>query len=416
MLASYCGICGKPFQSTDTFCAGCGTPRDDTNVSNTTLASAPNAPTVLSSPAPLGRTPQAAESVNISKAPAAVCELEIGGQICGVQAVGRCTTCGRAFCATHQAWNGQTYYLKQTYYLNQCAPCLAKAQADEEKRRQEAAAKYRAKENEAREYIQSGSARTALLTAGVQPVNIYQTQRKEEKKGFFGGYQWVEVVTSVRHGWVLGPFHWGDINGGIRYPYARLTALLDLDRVEFTQVIPYRESYQELEGDRGNSKIHDSEIIEVAEAIKRLIDLNHLGVQSIFTRRLPAKHDNPPSERQVLAGRSGFLRIEEGEEPGRIYEIHKEAFLIGNFEASDINLTRTGNVSTNEHAIVMNLGNGNYALKPSSGVKINGQKLDKDQLYPLQEGDCIQVRVFLKDQLGQTGLLESQTVLVFGTK
>jgi hypothetical protein len=411
MLASYCGNCGKPFQSTDRFCAGCGTPRDDTNVSNTTLASAPNAPTVLSSPAPLGRTPQAAESVNILKAPAAVCELEIGGQICGVQAVGRCTTCGRAFCATHQAWNGQTYY------LNQCAPCLAKAQADEEKRRQEAAAKHRAKENEAREYIQSGSARTALLTAGVQPVNIYQTQRKEEKKGLFGRYQWVEVVTSVRHGWVLGPFHW-DVG---EYGARRLTALLDLDQVEFTWVTPYLESYKELGvaqlgDDRDICKISKYEILEVAEAIKRLIELNRLGVQSIFTRRLPAKHDNPPSERQVLAGRSGFLRIEEGEEPGRIYEIHKEAFLIGNFRKSDINLTRTGNVSTNEHAIVMNLGNGNYALRASSEVKINGQKLDEDQLYPLQEGDCIQVRVFLKDQLGQTGLLESQTVLVFGTK
>ena len=65
MLASYCGICGKQFQSNETFCAGCGTPRDDTNVSNTTLVSAPNAPTVLNRTA--GRMPHAAEPATITE-------------------------------------------------------------------------------------------------------------------------------------------------------------------------------------------------------------------------------------------------------------------------------------------------------------------------------------------------------------
>src|SRR5579863_10095679 len=107
MLASYCGICGKQFQPNDTFCAGCGTPRDETNVSNTTLASAPNAPTVLSGNGLPGRTPLATEPADITKTPAAVCELEVGGRSCGVQAVGRCAFCKRAFCAAHQAWRGQ---------------------------------------------------------------------------------------------------------------------------------------------------------------------------------------------------------------------------------------------------------------------------------------------------------------------
>jgi hypothetical protein len=50
MLASFCGTCGLQFQSNDTFCARCGTPRD-TDVSETTALQvpAPNTPTVLSS-------------------------------------------------------------------------------------------------------------------------------------------------------------------------------------------------------------------------------------------------------------------------------------------------------------------------------------------------------------------------------
>ena len=122
--------------------------------------------TVLSRTAPLGRTPQAAEPANMTKTSAAVCELEVGGRSCGIQAVGRCVFWKRAFCATHQAWSGQTYY------IDQCAPCLAKARAEEEKRNRETEAKWQAEEAEAREYFHSGSARTALLSSGVQPVWI----------------------------------------------------------------------------------------------------------------------------------------------------------------------------------------------------------------------------------------------------
>jgi hypothetical protein len=59
-----------------------------------------------------------------------------------------------------------------------CAPCFA----DEQKRIQEEKAKEKTDEDEARKYIQSGSARTALLASGVQPVNIYQTQMKLKKE------------------------------------------------------------------------------------------------------------------------------------------------------------------------------------------------------------------------------------------
>ena len=53
-----------------------------------------------------------------------------------------------------------------------------------------------------------------------------------------------------------------------------------------------------------------------------------------------------------------------------------------------------------EQKLVLNMGNGNYALKDegsANGTKINGQLLNKYQTQPLQEGDRI--------QLGQTVLV-----------
>ncbi len=356
--------------------------------------------------------------MNMTKALAAVCELEVGGQNCGVQAVGRCAFCKRAFCAAHQAWSGQTYY------IDQCAPCLAQAQADKEKGRREAEAKYRAEEDKAREYIQSGSARIALLTNGVQPVNIYQTQRKMRivKKGFFSrDEQWVEVVTSVRHGWILGAI-FGKGN-------TELTALLDLDhrQVILTPVEPYAESYKEVDSDYlsnwevlSNWEIARSGWMEAAQAVRRLIELRHLEIESIFTRRITGKQDeNSPKRVQTLAGRSGFIRIEEGKEPGRIYEIHEE-LSIGRSRDRAIFLE---NLDDELHATIINQGNSNYALRVDTKrniTKINGQLLPRgSQTYPLQDGDHIQlstgVTVAWRIMHGYLKRPE-QIVLVFGMK
>ncbi len=150
---------------------------------------------------------------------------------------------------------------------------------------------------------------------------------------------------------------------------------------------------------------------KVAEAIMRLIELNGLGVESIFTRRLPSKYDPLYRGGQGPTGKPGFLRIEDGEEPGRIYEIQKEAFSLGRDKDIDLRMNGT--------ATVMNLGNGNYALKTEGcfGVKINGQELERDSpLYPLREGDRIQARVSVSNPLDQRTYLDSQTVFVFGTK
>jgi hypothetical protein len=111
----------------------------------------------------------------------------------------------------------------------------------------------------------------------------------------------------------------------------------------------------------------------------------------------------PDSDKTVLrpAGQQsglGMVRVEEGKEPGKIYEVRKEALSIGRSRESDIFLEDLA--VSRLHASIVNLGNGNYALKDegsANGTKVNGQLVPKYQTYPLQEGDRI--------QLGQTVLV-----------
>src|SRR6266487_3362219 len=97
-------------------------------------------------------------------------------------------------------------------------------------------------------------------------------------------------------------------------------------------------------------------------------------------------------------GTLGMVRIEEGKEPGRVYEVRKEELSIGRSRESDIFLEDLA--VSRLHAKILSLGNGNYAVKDegsANGTKVNGQVVNKYQTYPLQEGDRI--------QLGQTVLV-----------
>ncbi len=118
--------------------------------------------------------------------------------------------------------------------------------------------------------------------------------------------------------------------------------------------------------------------------------------------------DNPDADRTMLrpsgTGSSpsqtglGYVRIEEGKEPGRIYEVRKESLSIGRSRESDIFLEDLA--VSRLHASIVSMGPGNYALRDegsANGTKVNGQTVNKYQPYPLQEGDKI--------QLGQTVLV-----------
>ena len=113
--------------------------------------------------------------------------------------------------------------------------------------------------------------------------------------------------------------------------------------------------------------------------------------------------ESPEADRTVLRSTSGvqgigFVRIEEGKDPGRVYEVHKESLSIGRSRESDIFLEDLA--VSRLHASIISLGNNNYALRDegsANGTKVNGQQVNKYQPYPLQEGDKI--------QLGQTVLV-----------
>ena len=114
--------------------------------------------------------------------------------------------------------------------------------------------------------------------------------------------------------------------------------------------------------------------------------------------------ESPEADRTVLRstggsqGNIGIVRIEEGKEPGRVYEVRKESLSIGRSRESDIFLEDLA--VSRLHASIISLGNNNYALRDegsANGTKVNGQPVNKYQPYPLQEGDKI--------QLGQTVLV-----------
>ena len=96
--------------------------------------------------------------------------------------------------------------------------------------------------------------------------------------------------------------------------------------------------------------------------------------------------------------RLGIVRIEEGKEPGRVYEIRKDSLSIGRSRESDVFLEDLA--VSRLHASIINMSNGNYALRDegsANGTKVNGQTVNKYQPFPLKEGDKI--------QLGQTVLV-----------
>ena len=98
------------------------------------------------------------------------------------------------------------------------------------------------------------------------------------------------------------------------------------------------------------------------------------------------------------AARIGIVRVKEGKEPGKTYEVRKESLSIGRSRESDIFLEDLA--VSRLHASIVNLGDGNYALRDegsANGTKVNNQTVNKFQNYPLQEGDEI--------QLGQTVLV-----------
>lgn len=136
--------------------------------------------------------------MNSTQTTAAVCEKKRkNGSPCGIQAIGCCSTCGEAFCITHQARHPQT----NEGYVDECTFCFTQRLDDAKER----LSRTQARADEAREFFASGSARTAFLRKGIQPVEISIHEQKL-KKGIFSSRS-IDVTFSQR-GWILGEFLW----------------------------------------------------------------------------------------------------------------------------------------------------------------------------------------------------------------
>ena len=123
------------------------------------------------------------------------------------------------------------------------------------------------------------------------------------------------------------------------------------------------------------------------------VELNHLHFAYIELPRL-----ENPEETQKLPPRvmpPGRVRIEQGKEPGRIYEIRKDVLSIGRSRESDLFLEALQ--VSRLHAYIHKTNDGSYMLRDegsANGTKLNGQpvnKFPKFQTLPLTEGDRIQI-------------------------
>ncbi len=227
------------------------------------------------------RAPNAAEPANITKATVAVCELEVGGLDCGVQAVGRCAFYGRAFCAQHQCLYVDVHSLLPPGFgmfsppglpspaecVNRCTLCFEILRA---KVTELPAVKHWLEIHAAEEYFISGTARNALLANGVQPAEIYQVTRRWEtkRKGVLRRCEneQVEDVIPGGRGWILGMFKWeyrdppqGKNSSGDQVYATCMTALLDASHTSpprflsfdswsfLARVSPYSRGYEALQ-------------------------------------------------------------------------------------------------------------------------------------------------------------------------
>lgn len=131
-------------------------------------------------------------------------------------------------------------------------------------------------------------------------------------------------------------------------------------------------------------------------------ELKHLHFAYIELPRL-----ENPEETQKLSPQAMLparVRVERGKEPGRIYEISKDAFSIGRSRGSDL-FIEDPRVSR-LHASVLKTNGSIYVLKDEgsvNGTKLNGQPMNQLQMLPLAEGDRIQigetVLIFLKGNI-----------------
>lgn len=105
----------------------------------------------------------------------------------------------------------------------------------------------------------------------------------------------------------------------------------------------------------------------------------------------------------------GFIYVTKGKEQGRVYKIDKTVMTIGREEKNDIILDDTK--ISRFHASLICQSNGSFMLKDeksSNGTVLNGNRMIANQLYPLRQGDKIQLgKTQLVFSIGTEGNMKS---------
>lgn len=208
---------------------------------------------------------------------AAVCEIVVNGELCGVQAIGRCTYCGRAFCQSHQARyrDSRDLMVMGLDATACCLECLERMEAG--------AAQWEADRmqpaQEASAYFTSGSAQAAFRARGVSSVGLVTVSPRVG--GMFRS-RVVDDVTSAGRGWLLGEFTWKhttfQYGEDVAERVKKLTVLIDTlqaqgepSRIPVLPVSQRREGY-EVHRAAAHSRWDLVEIVEAYQAAKKLVD------------------------------------------------------------------------------------------------------------------------------------------------
>jgi hypothetical protein len=108
------------------------------------------------------------------------CELPVAGQSCGVAAIGRCSTCSRAYCATHQAHDLSTIGVLIQAYRDWCIECQQQRKADERKLAE-------AKEKQQKEERVAAAKRIPALIAQFKAQPFTDAQNRDYVEKVFAG-------------------------------------------------------------------------------------------------------------------------------------------------------------------------------------------------------------------------------------
>lgn len=142
-------------------------------------------------------------------------------------------------------------------------------------------------------------------------------------------------------------------------------------------------------------KIGDPQVIEALETVQYSSRYDE-GVREAASLALGVPLEEAQSRAWAVGRLFVWLSIETGKQQGQIYELHRgyelhrELVRIGRIPSSDLFL---GDPSVGRvHAEIVRLEEGSYGVRDTgsaNGVVLNGQKLKRSDIYPLQKGDQI---------------------------